>query len=214
MKKFVSFLLAFSMAFLLCIPAYATGGRNEAPVTYEELIQMASEVFPEYADNLSIDASQMTLTRSAEDPVVVQITRPGPDGGELTYTEQASGLALVNFYDSWDVMSSSTSGSTTTVEGYYSVVSNVSNQVFAISGLKYEINSGGYDRFLSKGDRNTFTTCNMVIPAEKMSDDSSGDAFLQYDLTFAPNDYVALPSVVCRVTLPLGNDRFAYSAAG
>lgn len=183
---------------------------TEAPLTYDELIELSCEVFPEYADRITNPVISSSSTYSTRDPVIISEVRTISDNEVLTYQEMASGYSILSYSHKWDVISSSDNGYQFTKTGSLYVYCSISPEVFALTEFTYKINTSGYDYISDFGE--TYLSSCTVMHSESSSnyrkqfENGSGPAYAVYNLTFNPLDYSAFVPVSCLVSLDVGNN--------
>lgn len=94
MKKAIALLVSLIMLFVNCaLPASAAVYDSEPEVQVNDLLVLACEVFPEYADRITTEYHSSN-SRSAR-TLVREISRESDNGSIFTYTEYSDGLVLL-----------------------------------------------------------------------------------------------------------------------
>lgn len=159
MKKFLSFLLAFVFVFSMLLPLQASAAENDI-MNQKQLIELAKEVFPEYAKKLNGNGSARHSEAQAitsEIYPVIQETRTVDDSTTITYTEHNNGiitLAAARFQTNVDIEDEEPSIDYDSYMGYTVklVASVIEGPTFTSSNVKYRIYRSSYDIIASAGN--------------------------------------------------------------
>ena len=176
MKKYISFFLCVVLLFG-ALPFQVSAAENTS--THDELIALACEVFPEYADILR-NPPVVVYARSSEDKVIFRETRDISDNHNVSIVIYQSGLSIIS--DSGcDVevtdSSGNTDGSNYLGTASYRVTCPGSGGTFELSNVKYKIRRGGSGIFTSYGTYSTDKDC-------ATGDVSRSSTSMSYCLTF------------------------------
>ena len=157
MKKIIAFIISFVLFFsMFPLSVFAS---EDTPSEYDELIEQACKVFPEYASAIRDEIiSYNARNRSIEtEEIVYQETRSISDTESLGIALTSSGNAIVlrNIYDYFDLTVPSSSESDITTVGVYgktTVQVASDGYYFKLPNVKYIIYYTGSDHFSHYGD--------------------------------------------------------------
>lgn len=218
MKKVISLCLALFILFATMPVVHAT---DSSVNTHEELINLACEVYPEYANKIR---NQKILpsshARSSEPPeLIYSDSRDTSNGGTLLYSEYSNGVILLTNYTpkkEVTVVDSNTGAGATAYTINISATCSGTNGTFTAKNVKYTTISSSYDRIDSVGTHDEYTpemngyiACSLQNvtpnPYVVMNESASGNARLTYKLIFKYAPY-ANCFVATELTLSVGHN--------
>lgn len=156
--------------------------------SYDELIAIACNAFPEHADKIHSPCSAPSnYTLSSSDAELIETKSVAlSDTETVTYYEYANTMVFITYTDEFIRQTSSTNGNLTTVTGIVSVICNMSSDVFYISGFSYCINSAGYDSIVSAGQ--DLSSCDSSVYWQRDTETASQSACHRYIAVFESPD--------------------------
>lgn len=178
MKKYISFFLCVVLLFG-ALPFQVSAAENTS--THDELIALACEAFPEYADILR-NPPVAVYAHSSEDKVIFRETRDISDNHNVSIAIYQSGLSVVSdsIYDVKVTDSSGNAdGSNYLGTASYRVTCPGLGGAFELSNVKYKIRRGGSGIFTSYGTYSTDKDKECAI-----GDVSQSSTSMSYCLTF------------------------------
>lgn len=200
-RKLLSLFLAFSLL-LTVLPFYVLA-EEDKPLSREEHLALACEIFPEYADLISGTRTISTyLQRSTEPEVVFSETRNLSDTYQMTLIEYSDGETVI-ISNNTTYISKIQSASGAGISYYvvdFLVTMEGSTQQFIVENAKFTINYNDYDFITSKGDFSNSTTSQKGGEIKQAYENASGDAWVQYSAEFArPGQLPLTPEINFRV---------------
>lgn len=212
MRKFVSVVLSVCILFnmvVFCVYAEESNTMTPEVRSREEVIELACEIWPQYAEKLTADQRPLLETRNAtsNNTVVVSETVILSDNEKLQYVEYSSGLALAAL-GGWYEDTVQNGSNHKYVTGSLTVASGSS--VSYLVGVAYTIDYGGIDYFNLRG---VFDNTNATISSYSysMKESSSSPAYITYQVNFvdALGNYYGSAIANLRLT----GDKFTWSVA-
>lgn len=214
MKKFIACILCMVLCVTLlpCV-TYANDKVDETvevKYTGNEIIDLASDIWPEYEEKLRNPVVQpMTRTMNVEeDSVIIQETYNLSENEVIMYVEKESGTAFALIYENW-YETSQTSGS-----GYVEYKGNLYATCGACSssllGFTYRIYNSSYDKIENYGyfqDVNATSTVQGKVKTET----ASSPAYYSYTVNFVDPSYGWLYGSTI-IMLKVQNNQFSWSA--
>lgn len=189
--------------------------------THEELINLACEVYPEYASKIrNQKILSSSRTRSSEPPeLIYSDSRDASNGGTLLYSEYSDGVILLTSYTpkkSVTVVDSNTGAGATAYTINIVATCTGTNGTFTAKNVKYTTISSSYDRIDSVGthkeetaEMTGYIACSLQNvtpnPYAKMNESASGNAELTYYLTFKYAPYEG-SFIATKLTLSVGHN--------
>jgi len=154
MKKVISICIVITML-LTMLPVYAFAHDNKA-LTHSELISLACDVFPEYADAITWhNVNPYTLPRSA-DPyeVIYRETRQISDNESLNISLLASGGAILIYASTGEITytANTTDINSIGVAGTATFTVALNDYSFVLSNVSFTIYEYADDYFTSLGN--------------------------------------------------------------
>lgn len=223
MKKLISVCLALVML-LTAFPVNAFAAEN-TDSEYDQLMELACEVFPEYADRINNTPNRSTTARSVEPKTVVaDETRFVGDSSYLNYKEYSDGTILLTQvrnndgddfkYDLTTNSYSTGAGATTaniTVKAYYA--GGNTSSYFKLSNMIYTTVSNGYDTINSTGTASTTSGCSVMsgYPITVLNESASGPAKIEYRLKYSLDVSMFFVSTL---TIKVGNNGLTITHEG
>lgn len=221
MKKMLCMFVVFVML-MSCLPvtvSASSSDKTDLSVSREEAVEIACEVFPEYADKITTEFSRSRRAVYTDTPreLVREITRNVSENAVMTYAEYSDGMILLSLTNDDFPYSEATNslvidGSIThidiTVRAYCSYVSGT----FTLSGVKFDISANGYDRFTNTGTANV--SGNVFVhrdyPTTNMIETATTNAKIIYRLHWIVGA-AQIDSVISYLTIEVGDNRFVIS---
>ncbi len=195
MKKRFALFLSLVMVLSSVIPV-CTFAAEDNGASRDEIIALASDVFPEYRDKIQGSAPTPCIsprTSGEDDAVVCSVTRQVSDTEELTYVETRAGGTFLIRSTQNDLITGSATGSSSSVSGgkfYTKTITIISpNENYAgevtLNRVQFTIYDSAYDIINSKG---TYSANRYAIvtpdSSPKYAEDASGDATYKYTIVF------------------------------
>lgn len=215
MRKHLSLLLAAVLLFTM-LPFNVLASENTSE--REELLALACEAFPEYADKIMHNPPIPTsATRSATQNNTVTLvtteTRNLSDSTRLTYTEYSDGLIfLTETEDKYykEVTTESYSSSAYAVHATISIkgTSNVNQSYFILDNVSYSLYNGSYDEFTNTGTMSTtpYVTVCQYYPSIRAKETASDSALIAYRFNWLnPNDPSDFRNSLLTITIQNNN---------
>ena len=210
MKRFLCILLSL-LLIATTIPYNVLAAENNTSER-DELIELACEVFPEYASKIrNPNTSTYALSRSSSSSeLVTNETRAISDSEYLIYTEYSDGFTLLTDVD-FDseltvtdrVLASSYSQVTLRIKA---TCTYDSSDYFVLSGVVCTLNKTAYDTIDDTGTYTCYGDCSVSAAYTPiLSESASIDAQISYRLNFVcgPTSYYTQNSLL---TLTVGDN--------
>ena len=195
MKRFYSILLATVMLLsTMTFDVFAT----EDDIVREDLLTLACEVFPEYAQKIRFQG--ISSNQRAQRSLVVNETRQVSDNSYLIYTEYSDGIILLTDYefDAYAIVTDSltSSGATTCTVDIRAVCSNISGY-FLVEDVKYTHVRSGYDSINSVGTYSHHGNCTIhTVHDPILTETATHGAELKYRLNFTAPGNITFNSLL------------------
>ncbi|MBQ3192453.1 MAG: hypothetical protein IJB59_02655 [Oscillospiraceae bacterium] len=218
MKKLLSAILAMIM--LLTMLPIGTSAAETGNSERDELIALACEVFPEYAEKIHGDglSTSGNTSRTISAPELIkEETRCISDSNKITYSEFSDGSVYItnSNLNLWYMTDNSVSdNSTTTVyTGHIAITCNFNGDAYiCIKNLKFALVNGGNDYIISGGyidARYELTYFSGPHTIRSTEINSSQPAKIYYDLHI--NDPADGDSDPFNVYFSVGNNTYSTS---
>lgn len=213
MKKVLSVLFVIVLFFELTPFAYAFGYFDAAikeydALTYDELIEIAFETFPEHSVMSEVNARTASgmLETDLGVPTSTQ-TRNISESERITYTEYSNGYSLYTFEVDWLVNSSASGTGYSTVNTDIYVYSYFLTGVLCVREFSYTHVQYGYDVISSIGSV-TNSSIQAYTGRYKLQENADGPAYVYYSGAFENPRLSANVNVILAVYV--GNDNRTY----
>ena len=206
-RTFSVIMLMIHLLSMLSVAAYADSGND----VQNEVIALACEVFPEYANKILAPAVDISIYGRSmnQRTLVVSETRSVSDNEYITYSEYSDGVVLLTDYEFEHTETTNDYDSnpmTTTVDmDIKATCTNVSGY-FLLEGVRYMLINGSYDTILDVGTPTYSGKCTLHTAfTPVLNESASGNAYICYNLNyqFGPGVYYTLTS---QLTLFVGDD--------
>lgn len=187
MKKQLAIFCAF-LLLIAIIPQNAVAYEN-IDLSRDELIDLACDVFPEYAEIIQgKNALNTNLNRSSQsNELVVYETRSISDQNTIFYMQYSDGVAYAGnlyCYPEVAVTNTSTGGGATACTCTITMTCNYSYEVFRAQNVKFTIVGQGNDMITDMGNISSSTTNRARYGTLKRTEDT-GPAYAQYHIQFS-----------------------------
>lgn len=213
MKKMFCILCAFilffgSSPFVNALEHFDETIEERGKLTYDELIEIALDAFPEHFGMSGDNARLASGTFSTElgTPISSQ-TKSISENEQITYTEYSSGYSLYTFEVDWLINSSASGTGYSTVNTDIYVYSYFLTGMLCVREFSYTHVQYGYDVISSIG-----SVANSSIQAYtggyKLQEDANGPAYAYYSGAFENPRLGANITVILAVYV--GNDNRTY----
>lgn len=214
MKKLFGILLSLVIVInLIPFPAFAA---ENSSCEYDEIIEAACEVFPEYAVKIlcnTPDGLGYSRTRNSATLVICE-TRSVSENQEITYAEFSNGavvLASNVFSKVVTPTSSNELGGVVTTTCEIKVVCNYASKIaFKLSRFIYKMLANDYDYIVSKGtaSADSYSGAHCVFSEDDyvQYETATQNAHLYYTLDFYDNSSNCFD---CDLSITIGNNGFS-----
>lgn len=230
-RKLLSLFLAFSLL-LTVLPFYVLA-EEDKPLSREEHLALACEIFPEYSDKiLGVNSANAYSLCSSEREVVIADTRQVTENHVMTYAEYSDGETLIAssiFNTPVTISDSDTSSTYTKTVTFtdhatgggataYTVTLQVSapyhsDDEFIAKNVQFTIvggyGEGCYDCISSTGDISSSTTDRTSVSVHTQWETATSPARVQYNAEFKRDGKVPFDPLI---RLDLQNNSYTFIA--
>lgn len=219
MKRKISLLLLILFVFTLSSPVLTVSAVSEEDqrLSRNELVDLACRTFPEYSMKITTFPVNSTARSVSGDRTVVHSeTRDISANETITYTEFSDGLTSILYNKKWYEITSTQSGTITTVRGDLSCMCNLSLEELYVADFIYCINSNGYD-YISSYGTDIMSDCDIFATYRNQYENANANAFLEYRVLFAPYPYLeemGFASHSAIIRFDIGNNTFTTTVNG
>lgn len=186
MKRLFALVLSLILVIsMMPVDAVATESNSER----DELIALACEVFPEYANKISTTITVVNSHSRSVDSreIVASESRSASNGDIITYTEYSDGLILLSdteFYSQITYNDRQTGANATVVDISIRATCNLTNKAVTINNIIYTLNGSGYDSINAAGTASTVSGTSASRTVYRANETASQPAKLEYHLSF------------------------------